>query len=261
MKVRCIDTHTPRSDGRKGHPQGIKVGGIYDVAEILPQTGQYSIMNEDSKMSRYNQFRFEVVNTTPVQPLRQAFNSLTTHMRVRIRELEKQAKEMNYNELEFENLRLRAVVEDLTKKLRPYLEEEYIDDRVNFIAKNLYPQRRYIGQAPAEFRNPKAHANVIFHGVSSFCAEICKDSSLFDLSISYWCGDSLETFTEYLPRTWIDYDKQVSKTVLYEQIREWCAQQSIKIEAEKEANRLKSLQAKEKEIKELEERLKLLKGE
>lgn len=261
MKVKCIDIHTPRSDGRKGQPQGITVGGVYDVAEILPQTSQYSIMNDDSKMSRYNQFRFEVVDDSPVMPLRQAFNSLTTHMRVRIRELENKVKEMNYNELEFENLRLRAVVEDLTKKLRPYLEEEYIDDRVHYIAKNLYPQRRYSGQPPAEFRNPNAHASVIFHGVSSFCAEICKDSSLFDLSVSYFCGDHLEVFTEYLPRSWIDYDNQVSKTVLYEQIREWCAQQSIKIEEEKEAKRLKNLQTKEKEIKELEERLKTLKGE
>lgn len=260
MKVKCIDTHTPRSDRRKGQPQGIKVGGIYDVAEILPQTGQYSIMNEDSKMSRYNQFRFEVVDDSPVMPLRQAFNSLTTHMRVRIRELEKKVVKEMSTDLEFENLRLRAVVENLTNKLRPYLEEDFVDARVNFIAKTLYPQRRYMGQTPAEFRDPHAHASVMFHGVSNFCAEICSDG-WFDLTVEYQCGDCTELYTQYFPKAWIDYDNQISEKDLYQLMRDWCMTETIKIEAEFEAKRIQNLLTKEKVIKELEERLKLLKGE
>lgn len=257
MKVKCIDTHTPRSDGRKGQPQGIKVGGVYDVAEILPQTSQYSIMNDDSKMSRYNQFRFEVVDDSPVMPLRQAFNSLTTHMRVRIRELEIKAKEMNNEELEFENLRLRSVVENLTNKLRPYLKEEFEEERTRFIANVLYPQRPYLGRPSAEFRNPHAHSSVIYRDVESYAIQ----HGMLELTVSYWCGDSLERYTQELPKEWIDYDNQISKTVLFEVIREWCTNETIKIEAEQEAKRIKNLQTKEKEIKELEERLKLLKGE
>jgi hypothetical protein len=259
MKVKCIDTHTPRSDGRKGQPQGIKVGGVYDVAEILPQSSQYSIMNDDSKMSRYNQFRFEVVDDSPVMPLRQAFNSLTTSMRVRIRELEIKAKEMS-TDLEFENLRLRAVVENLTNKLRPYLKEEFEEGRVKFIAKTLYPQRRYMGQKPAEFRDPHAHASVMFHGVSHFCSEICSDG-LFDLTVEYQCGDCTELYTQYFPKAWIDYDNQISNDDLYQLMWEWCNAETIKIEAEYEAKRIKNLRTKEKEIKELEERLSKLKAE
>ncbi len=257
MKVKCIDTHTPRSDGRKGPPQGIKVGSVYDVAEILPQTNQYSIINDDSKMSRYDQSRFEVVDDSPVMPLRQAFNSLTTHMRVRIRELEIKAKEMNNEELEFENLRLRAVVENLTNKLRPYLKEEFEEERARFIANALYPQRPYLGRPSAEFRNPHAHKSVVLHGVESYSIQ----NGALELVVSYWCGDSLERYTQELPKEWIDYDNQISKTVLFEVIREWCTNETIKIEAEQEAKRVENLQTKEKVIKELEERLKLLKGE
>lgn len=256
MKVKCIDTHTPRSDGRKGQPQGIKVGGVYDVAEILPQSSQYSIMNDDSKMSRYNQFRFEVVDDSPVMPLRQAFNSLTTSMRVRIRELEIKAKEMS-TDLEFENLRLRAVVENLTNKLRPYLKEEFEEERALFIAQTLYPKRRYVGQPPAEFRDPNAHQSVIYHGVESYVIQ----NDMLELTISYWCGDSLERYMQKLPKAWIDYDNQISKTVLFELMREWCDAETILLKAEAEAHRVRKLHTKEKEIKELEERLSKLKAE
>lgn len=93
MKVRCVETSTPRSDGRRGNPTGITVGKIYNVAEIVVghrDVDQYSIINDEFKMARYNQCRFEVVEDTPVQPLRQAFNSLTTELRTRIKELEMQ---------------------------------------------------------------------------------------------------------------------------------------------------------------------------
>lgn len=91
MKVKCIEKHTPRSDGRQGNPTGITVGKTYKVAEIvtgLRDVDQYSIINDDFKIARYNQCRFEIVDDSPVVPLREAFNWLTTELRSRIKELE-----------------------------------------------------------------------------------------------------------------------------------------------------------------------------
>lgn len=91
MKVKCIEKSTPRSDGRQGNPTGITVGKVYKVAEIvtgLRDVDQYSIINDDFKMARYSQCRFEVVCDEPVVSLREAFNSLTTDMRSRIKDLE-----------------------------------------------------------------------------------------------------------------------------------------------------------------------------
>lgn len=91
MKVKCIERDTPRSDGQSGKPTGITVGKTYTVAEIVVgnrDVDQYSIINDDFKMARYNQCRFEVVCDKPVLPLREAFNSLTTEMRSRIKQLE-----------------------------------------------------------------------------------------------------------------------------------------------------------------------------
>jgi hypothetical protein len=88
MKVRCVEKSTPRSDGQPGEPTAIRVGIVYKVAEILTHTSQYSIINDEFKIARYSQCRFEVVDDSPVMPLRQAFNSLTTDMRVYIKKLE-----------------------------------------------------------------------------------------------------------------------------------------------------------------------------
>lgn len=90
MKVQLIDVTTPRSDGQRGAPTGVHLGGVYKVAEVLTETGQYSIVNDEFRLCRYSISRFEVVDDTPVQPLRQAFNSLTTEMRARIKQLEAQ---------------------------------------------------------------------------------------------------------------------------------------------------------------------------
>jgi hypothetical protein len=88
MKVKCVDTMTGRSDGIAGGPTALTPGKTYKVAEVLTHTLQYSIINDDFKMARYSQYRFEVVDDSPVLPLRQAFNSLTTELRARIKELE-----------------------------------------------------------------------------------------------------------------------------------------------------------------------------
>lgn len=93
MKVKCIDNSSPRADLRPGPPTGLSVGVVYEVAEILDETGQYSIINDDMKMGRYMQSRFIVVDDSAVRLLRDAFNTLTTPMRERIKQLEKELAE------------------------------------------------------------------------------------------------------------------------------------------------------------------------
>lgn len=88
MKIRCLDKASARSDGVPGGATALTIGKIYKVAEVLPTTGQYSIINDDFKIARYSQYRFEVVDDTPVRSLREEFNSLTTEMRAYIKQLE-----------------------------------------------------------------------------------------------------------------------------------------------------------------------------
>lgn len=91
MRVRCIEKSTPRSDGVQGGPTGLTIGKIYKVAEIVvgrSDRNQYSIINDEFKIARYSQCRFEVVDHSPVLPLRDAFNTLTTEMRSYIKYLE-----------------------------------------------------------------------------------------------------------------------------------------------------------------------------
>lgn len=93
MKVRCIEKSSPRSDGVPGGAKGITVGKVYMVAELvsgLRDVDQYSIINDEFKMARYNRCRFEIVDDSPVLPLREAFNRLTTDLRTRIKQLEAQ---------------------------------------------------------------------------------------------------------------------------------------------------------------------------
>lgn len=94
MIVKCVQKSTPRSDGVQSPPTGIQVGREYVVAEILYDEGKYSIINDENKMARYSMNRFTVIDETPVRPLREAYNVLTTPLRSRIKELEKQIKEM-----------------------------------------------------------------------------------------------------------------------------------------------------------------------
>jgi hypothetical protein len=92
MKVKCVDKSTPRSDGQPGMPTGLTIGKVYKVGEVLNggKTDQYSIINDDFRIARYSQCRFEVVDDTPVRDLRTEFNWLTTELRTRIKELEAQ---------------------------------------------------------------------------------------------------------------------------------------------------------------------------
>lgn len=92
MKVMCINVVSPRSDHQSGMPSGITLGKVYDVAEVLDD--KYSIINDYMKMSRYSQYRFEVVDNSPVLPLRDNFNRLTTCMRTKIKELEAEVRRL-----------------------------------------------------------------------------------------------------------------------------------------------------------------------
>ena len=88
MKVRSIDAVSPRSDGRT-EPLGITVGKEYLVAEALHGSSQYSIINDNNKIARYSQNRFEVTDSQPIEPLRQAFNYLTMDMRNQLKALQR----------------------------------------------------------------------------------------------------------------------------------------------------------------------------
>jgi len=97
MRVICVDVKSPRSDGQRGRPTGITVGVIYDVAEVTDS--QFSIINDNMMMKRYNQSRFEVIDESPVLPLRENFNTLTTCMRSKIKALEKELNKLKYVEV------------------------------------------------------------------------------------------------------------------------------------------------------------------
>ena len=90
MKVRCIDIDAPRSDGKDGKPNALAIGKVYAVAEVLDT--QFSIINDDMKIGRYSKARFEIIENTSLATLRDNFNTLTTPLRCRIKELEKKLK-------------------------------------------------------------------------------------------------------------------------------------------------------------------------
>jgi hypothetical protein len=93
MKVKCIDKLTPRTDNVPGKPTGITLGKVYVVAEEC-YDGKYSIINDNNKLARYSMNRFEIVCDEPVRSLRDAFNTLTTPLRTRIKELERQLEDL-----------------------------------------------------------------------------------------------------------------------------------------------------------------------
>lgn len=95
MKVKCIQTTAPRSDGRSGPPTGITEGKTYPIAEYLPRTGQYSIINDDYKLARYSADRFVVVEPGQIPPLRENFNELTSPLRSELKAIKAKLKELS----------------------------------------------------------------------------------------------------------------------------------------------------------------------
>lgn len=87
MQVRYIDDTIPRSDAKNGKPTEVTVGKVYIVAEELAT--KYSIINDEYKIARYSKERFEIVDDSPVLPLRDAFNTLTKEMRMKLKKSDK----------------------------------------------------------------------------------------------------------------------------------------------------------------------------
>lgn len=85
MKVQCIDVDSPRSDNAKKKVTSIRLGHIYEVVEILDESGKYSLVNDDFKISRHSQYRFKVVDNSPVPDLRSSFNKLSGFLRSQLK--------------------------------------------------------------------------------------------------------------------------------------------------------------------------------
>lgn len=88
MRVKLIDNTTPRSDNVPGGPSGVTLGNEYVVAENLLDSDKYTVINDNMKMARYSKYRFEILDNTPPRDLRTSYNTLTTPLRTKIRELE-----------------------------------------------------------------------------------------------------------------------------------------------------------------------------
>lgn len=98
MKVMCTDVTSPRSDFPHKKPHGITAGKVYEVAMI--EGDKYTIINDEFKMARYNQYRFDVVDNSDIPSLRKNFNPLTTQMRTEIKQLKKHVKELERPKVE-----------------------------------------------------------------------------------------------------------------------------------------------------------------
>lgn len=59
-EVKCIDTQTPRIDGRDKKLSGITLGKTYQVLGV-PKQYFYRIINDEGRAANYMQIRFEDV--------------------------------------------------------------------------------------------------------------------------------------------------------------------------------------------------------
>lgn len=105
MRVKAIDTTSPRSDGLP-RVNDITLGKEYEVAAI--EGNRYVLVNDKHKLTRHSQYRFEIVDDSPVQNVRDAYNSLTHPIRMKAKALEEQV-----TSLEEENTRLNKELEKL----------------------------------------------------------------------------------------------------------------------------------------------------
>lgn len=95
MKVKyALLAELKRRDGMKGNPTGVTDGKVYDVVDFNPQEGMFTILNDEWKLARYDMRRFIIVDDSPIPSIRSAFNTLTTPLRTRIKELEKQLESL-----------------------------------------------------------------------------------------------------------------------------------------------------------------------
>lgn len=103
MRVKAIDTHSPRSDGRP-KVESITLGKEYEVAAI--EGDRYVLLSDKHKLTRHSQYRFEVVDDSPVPSVREAYNMLTHPIRMKAKDLEQKV-----SDLEVENALLRKQLE------------------------------------------------------------------------------------------------------------------------------------------------------
>lgn len=108
MRVKAIDVTSPRSDGRS-KVTSITLGKEYVVAAI--EGDRYVLVSDKNKLTRHSQYRFEVVDDSPVLPVREAYNMLTHPVRMKANELERRVEE-----LEIENRILKKKLEEKTSE-------------------------------------------------------------------------------------------------------------------------------------------------
>lgn len=86
MKVQYVNDQIPRSDHKKGKPQGITLFQEYEVIEI--HRDKYVLLNDEGKLSRYSQNRFIVSCERKVPPVDHVrINELMHPLRMEIKRL------------------------------------------------------------------------------------------------------------------------------------------------------------------------------
>jgi len=105
MRVIAVDTESPRSDG-KSKVTSITKGKEYEVAAI--EGDRYVLLNDNHKLTRHSQYRFKVVDDTPVKSVREAYNALTHPIRMEAKRLREHVET-----LENENAELLAEIKRL----------------------------------------------------------------------------------------------------------------------------------------------------
>jgi len=91
MKVKAIDITSPRSDGLP-RVTSITLGKEYEVAAI--EGDRYVLVSDQNKLTRHSQYRFEVVDNSPVLPVREAYNKLTHPVRMKANAMERRVEEL-----------------------------------------------------------------------------------------------------------------------------------------------------------------------
>ena len=92
MIVQLIDTSTPRTDGKSGTPTQVTLNEEYVVIDETDT--HYAIMNDKLKIGKYSKQRFVITDNTPIPDTKKEFNRLTTPLRLKIVELEREVNQL-----------------------------------------------------------------------------------------------------------------------------------------------------------------------
>jgi len=91
MRVKAIDITSQRSDGRS-KVTSITLGKEYEVAAI--EGDRYVLLSDQHKLTRHSQYRFEVVDNSPVPTVREAYNKLSHPIRMKAKALQSQVDDL-----------------------------------------------------------------------------------------------------------------------------------------------------------------------